>query len=215
VNELEVYINIPLTWNVTVERQPNGEYKLTYVEVVEKPEWMSIEDFEGGAKGTVEIVRDIMKRIDMDGEVNAKLQDGKCIIELHATGTLEHVAGLIAAEFLPFSRVGNLKLRDLLVYSLAGIFGVEKLEKVIALKPQPIEMVSETVKEATLTMDPEKLPKAPDGREIWCLQFSSRGELLGTVVTREMCPEIEELKKGDKITIKLRGNRVVKVERAK
>jgi hypothetical protein len=190
---------------------------LTYIEIVEKPEWMSIEDFKRAAEGSIEIVRDTMKRININGEVNAKFQDGKCIIELHETGKLEHAASFIAAEFMPFSRLGSLKLRDLLLYSLAGIFGMEKFEKAIVAKQVPIEksseiMMKEFERKAILIRNPEKISEKP---EKWVLYCSSEEEWLYPFVTREKCPEIESLRKGDKVIVKLRGNEVVKVEKVK
>jgi hypothetical protein len=204
----KVYMNIPLKWNIIVERQPNEEYKFTYIEVVEKPEWMSEEDFKRAAEGSIEIVRDTMKRININGEVNVKLQNGKCIIELHETGTLEHAASFITSEFMPFSRLGNLTLKELFLYSLAGIFGMEKFEKAVVVKPQPIE----TTKEAILIRNPEKISEKP---ERWVLYCSSEEEWLYPFVTREKCPEIESLRKGDRVIVKLRGNEVVKVEKVK
>ncbi|MCR6693056.1 MAG: hypothetical protein MRT15_11735 [archaeon YNP-LCB-003-016] len=74
------------------------------------------------------------------------------------------------------------------------------------------------VKEAILTKDPEKF-KGRDGKEWWSLHYAPKEyaeySWWETAVTREICPEVESLKKGDRIIVKLKGSRVVKVEKVK
>jgi hypothetical protein len=209
VNEMDEFlINIPVKWNITVERQPNGQYKLTYIETVEKPEYVSEEEFKRMVEGSVEIARETMKKMNINAEANLKFQDGKGIAEIQMIGELELAANIIVSEFLPFMKLGRMTLKDLLMYAIVGVFGMEKVMKAITLVPQPTEFKGEAV----LIRDPEKISEKP---EKWALYCSSKEEWLYLFVTREICPEIEELKKGGKVIVKMSGNEVVKVEKVK
>jgi len=203
---MEFFINIPVKWNIMVERQPNGQYKFTYIEVVEKPEHVSEEEFKRTVEGSVEIARETMKKMNIDAEVNLKFQDGRGITEIHMIGELELAANIIVSEFLPFTKLGKMTLKDLLMYTIVGVFGMEKFMKAITLIPQP----TETVGEAVLIRDPEKISEKP---EKWTLYCSSKEKWLYLFVTRETCPEIENLKRGSKVIVKMSGNEVVKVEK--
>jgi hypothetical protein len=102
-----------------VARLPSGLYRLEYVEVVEKPEDMDAETFEKAVEATVKFAGRCGGFVGADTRIEKS--DGRYVARLRMEGSLGMIATGIVTEFLNFTRLGSITLRDILILSGIGI----------------------------------------------------------------------------------------------
>jgi hypothetical protein len=106
----------PSSWNINIFKE-GDEYKLSYTEIVERPKYMSFEEFRSSFHTTVNIIKKVFKSYSIDADVDGYIVADKGEIVVNVRGRLSDIASIIVMGFLSFSNVGQITIKELLVLS--------------------------------------------------------------------------------------------------
>jgi len=113
----------PVEWNIKIKKLGDSKYELYYEEHIVKPDYVSFEDFEK----SIGYTEKMLEKFEHLKHTLVKITDnsGKMTAVKFCTvleGKLEDIANAILFEFLSFSSVGNVRIRDIIVSSVYGAF---------------------------------------------------------------------------------------------
>ena len=108
-----VRVIAPVKWNIEIERSSDdGKYRVRYVEVLERPSDTPPDKWEIAVRNS----EMVLKKLGCDYSIRSR---GDVVeVEIHSEGDLSEIATAIVGEFIAFSSVADLKLRDLLALPL-------------------------------------------------------------------------------------------------
>jgi len=109
----------PVEWRVRVAKVDGERYKLTYTEVFIKPQKISKEEFMQAAEASVKLMKTGLPEASFKYRFET---EDRMSVTMEVEASLPAIAGLVASEFLAFSKLGEMTLRELLV--MAGIGGI-------------------------------------------------------------------------------------------
>ena len=109
----------PVEWQVRVAKVDGERYKLTYTEVFTKPHKMSKEEFMRAMEASVKFMKTALPEASF--KYGFETED-RVFVTMEIEAPLSAIAGLIASEFLSFSKLGEMTLRELFI--MAGVGGV-------------------------------------------------------------------------------------------
>ena len=112
-----VRVIAPVKWNIEIERSSDdGKYRVRYVEVLERPGDTPPDKWEIAVRNS----EMVLKKLGCDYSIRSKGDSKGDVVEveIHSEGDLSEIATAIVGEFIAFSSVADLKLRDLLALPL-------------------------------------------------------------------------------------------------
>lgn len=110
---------VPVEWHIHVRRD-GDEYVLEYEERFEKPEKMSSEDFASIVESSAEFTRIVLRSANLATDVRRAESNGSVSLSFRVKAPLDVIASQIAGEFLPFSSLGDMTVRDLMSLACVG-----------------------------------------------------------------------------------------------
>jgi len=114
----------PVEWHTHIKKVDEGKHELTYTEVFERPESLDTETFLKVADDCVSLIRKGIPEADVKYSFDEK---GRLLVTMKVTTSLSAIAGLLASEFLSFTKLGDVTMKELFV--LAGIGGMEVVSR--------------------------------------------------------------------------------------
>lgn len=119
---------VPVEWRIHVRRD-GDEYVLEYEERFEKPENMSSEDFASVVESSAEFTRIVLRSANLATDVRRVESNGSVSLSFRVRAPLDVIASQIAGEFLPFSSLGDMTVRDLMSLACVGFGALSVLSR--------------------------------------------------------------------------------------
>ena len=118
VNLFGVRMLIPIKWEIKITRRKDGLCEYDYTEVIKKPDNVSYEEFRKGAERSVAIFNVGLKGKVLKYDVSLEIRDDIAIVKLRVVDTFDKIASMVVSEFLASSKLGDLRLREMLMLPL-------------------------------------------------------------------------------------------------
>ena len=96
----------PIRWNIDITKV-NDKYKMRYVEILKRPDDVSMNDWLEAVRITDETLKKL--HVPHTTEVRGDVVE----VRIEVEGELRRIASLIVGEFIPISNLGEMRIRDL------------------------------------------------------------------------------------------------------
>ena len=119
---------VPVEWHIHVCRD-GDEYVLEYEERFEKPENMDSGDFASVVESSAEFTKIVLRSANLDVDVRKAESNGSVSLSFRVRAPLDVIASQIAGEFLPFSSLGDMTVRDMVSLACVGFGALSVLSR--------------------------------------------------------------------------------------
>ena len=103
----------PTKCSIEVEMLDNGLWKLEYEAVYVRPQDMQYDVFESAILITKRVAEEALKRA-VNHDVKIEYGEDMAKVYMMVVDTLDRISSFIVGEYIAYSRLGNIKLRDLI-----------------------------------------------------------------------------------------------------